>query len=314
MPAKLTINEKNDKKALKKLLDKCDEALHTKLQRTRGYAELVRLKATANLLLQAVHRDMEKLLKRHDPEAELAHVIYGVTRDVEAVGLEYGHLQVLLEDALPFAKDHVHNRKLAEKTALAKAEAAEKQRTSFDVDCGLPSPLNRSVPTMIIGSRTAVNWALAHAGNTARESAQKPRILHYSAVALYTAERTTVVPANEWGGTYNEAHRSGVIDADLFIVDDALHYCRPVYHANNKPDPAPDRVFRVARKLRSVCRSRNAAVLIGVPIGDKERTADYSKAQDFAYTVTAEIDGAEIVLQDSSGARTVRIPYRKPPK
>lgn len=167
---------------------------------------------------------------------------------------------------------------------------------------------------MIIGSRTAVNWALAHAVNTARESAQKPNILHYSAVALYTAERTKVVPANEWAGAYNEAHRSGVVDADLFVVDDALHYCRPVYHANNKPDPNADRVVRVARKLRGVCRSRNAAILFGVPLGEKERASDYSRAEDFAYPITAEIDGAEVVLQDSSGTKTVRIPYRKPPQ
>jgi Xaa-Pro aminopeptidase len=93
---KLKITEKNDKKALQKLLDKRDEELHTKLQRTKGYAELVKMKAAANLLLEAVHRDMTKLVKRHDPEADVSAVIYGVTRDVDAAGFEYGHLFTLL--------------------------------------------------------------------------------------------------------------------------------------------------------------------------------------------------------------------------
>lgn len=314
MPAKLTVNEKNDKKALQRLLDKRDEELHTKLRRTKGYADLVRMRAAATLLLQAVHRDMEKLLKRHDPEAELAYVIHGVARDEQAAGFDFRHLPLLTEDAAEYAKEHVNLRKHELARAARQKAEAERQRVSFAVDCGLPSALNRSVPTMIIGSQTAVNWALARAVNTARDSAAKPKILHFSAVSLYTAERTTVVPANEWGGTYNHAHRSGVVDADLFVVDDALHYCRPVYRANNKPDPGPDRVLRVARKLRGVCRSRNAAILFGVPIGPKERVSDYMRAEDFAYPITAEIEGAEVVLRDASGNKTVRIPYRKPPK
>jgi hypothetical protein len=272
------------------------------------------MRAAAALLLQATNMDMEKLLKSHDPEAEFSSVVFGVARDEKAAGFDFRHLPVLTEEAVEYAKGHVAKRRNEIIREAKKAEEVEKRRISFDVDCGLLSKLNRSVPTMIIGQRKAVNRVIGYALNAAHQSAEQPKILHYTAVGPYTADRVKVVPFNEWVGTYNAAQRSGAAEADLFVVDDALEYCQPVYHANNKPDYAPDRVLRVARKLRGVCRSCNAAILFGVPIGEKERVSDYVKAQEFTYPVTADIEGSEIVVRDLSGTRRISLTYRKPAK
>lgn len=301
----------NDKKALQKLLDKRDEELHLKLQRTKGYAELVRMKAAANLLLQAVHADMDKLVQRHDAATDTSAVVYGVSRDVDAAGLDYRHLPILMEEAFDYAKVYVNLRKHAETRVKKKSEDAERERLSFAVDCGLGSPVTRSVPMFLFGTAKAIRLAVAHAVGTVVDQG-RARVVHLTTGVASSSPNAVALPANEWVGKYNDFHRLIGDDTDLLVCDDALNATKSNYkHEHGDPDPAPDRVARVARRLRGMTRSRNVAMLVCVPIAKGDSVANYTAVSEVTYAYTVDVEGASLVVQDLSCTKKTVIPIRR---
>lgn len=310
----LTVEGVNDKKALQRLLDKRDEELHLKLQRTKGYAELVRLRAAAMLLLQAVHADMTALVRLHDADADVSAVIYGVARDEQAAGLDYRHLPYLTEDAALYAREYTDRIKKAEARGKRAADEATRERLSFAVDVGLISPVARTVPTVLFGDPKALRLALSHAVNTAIAGG-RAKVIHLTTGNLYTTPTAKPLPANEWQGQYSHFHRFVEPGTDLLVCDDVFCASQLPPHPKRRQqpqrEPNPDRAARVVRRVRGMGRAQNVAVLLGVPTDGKDVVANYRDVRESAYTYTASIVDGQLVVQDADWTKSVTIPIRR---